>query len=54
MQPSRPTQIATPKKSKFPWLPLVLLLSSVYLFWILPFQWGEQPVKVEFVSEAGR
>jgi hypothetical protein len=35
-------------KGRFPWWPLVLLLASIYLFWVLPYQRGSQPVKVEF------
>jgi hypothetical protein len=33
------------------WLPLVLLIAGAYLFWVLPAQLGDQPVRVEF--EAG-
>lgn len=37
-----------PAKRRFPWLPLILLLGSIYLFWILPYQLGDRPVEVEF------
>ncbi|HRI43361.1 MAG TPA: hypothetical protein PLL78_05615 [Fimbriimonadaceae bacterium] len=36
------------RERRFPWLPLVLLLVSLYLFWVLPHQLGDRPVKVEF------
>ncbi|HXH60151.1 MAG TPA: hypothetical protein VNI20_02205 [Fimbriimonadaceae bacterium] len=35
-------------RKRFPWWPLVLLLLSIYLFWVLPYQRGDRPVKVEF------
>jgi len=35
-------------RRKFPWWPLVLLLASAYLFWVLPYQVGERPVDIEF------
>lgn len=31
------------------WLLLLLLVGSVYFFWILPFQLPDRPVKAEFV-----
>ena len=34
-----------------PWMPLLLLLISIYLFWILPVQWGDAPVRVEFADK---
>lgn len=37
----------TPRK-RFPWLALILLLGSIYLFWIYPYQMGDRPVEVEF------
>lgn len=35
-------------QKRFPWWPLILLIASVYLFWVLPYQRGKQPVRVEF------
>jgi len=32
----------------FPWLALLLLVGAVYFFWVLPYQMGRQPVRVEF------
>lgn len=37
-----------PEVKKFPWLLLILLLGSLYVFWVLPFQLGSRPVRVEF------
>lgn len=36
------------RRKPFPWLVLILLLGSVYAFWILPRQLGDRPVEVEF------
>jgi len=36
------------RQERFPWLVLLALLATVYLFWILPRQLGPQPVKVDF------
>jgi hypothetical protein len=41
------------RKERFPWLLLLLLLGSVYLFWGLPYQLGSRPVQVDFVEAAG-
>ena len=30
------------------WLPLVLLIISLLAFWVLPLQWKDKPVQVEF------
>lgn len=38
----------TTKRTKFPWLPLVLFLGTLFLFWVLPGQLGEKPIQVEF------
>jgi hypothetical protein len=38
------------KPRRFPWLPLVLLVASVYAFWIFPNQRGEYKVDVQFDS----
>ena len=35
-------------RRRFPWWPLVLLLATAYLFWVLPSQQGDRPVDVEF------
>lgn len=32
----------------FPWWPLILLIVSVYLFWVLPYQREDKGVQVEF------
>jgi hypothetical protein len=41
-------QFGKPKK-RFPWLLFLLLLASLYAFWILPYQLGTRKVQVEFV-----
>jgi hypothetical protein len=33
---------------RFPWILLLLLLATLYLFWIYPFQRGRPPVQVTF------
>ena len=45
---SRPAPVRR-KKPPFPWVLLLLLLGSVYLFWILPVQLGPRPIQVDFV-----
>jgi hypothetical protein len=35
-------------KPRFPWLLFLLLLASIYAFWILPIQLGPRKVNVEF------
>jgi hypothetical protein len=40
-----------PSKPRFPWLLFLLLLASVYAFWILPQQLGPRQVHVEFVND---
>ena len=35
-------------RRKFPWWPLVLLVVTAYLFWVLPYQIGDRPIDVEF------
>jgi hypothetical protein len=37
------------RKRKFPWIALVLLLATVYFFWVLPNQLGDRPVNAEFL-----
>ena len=32
----------------FPWLLLLVFLATVYIFWVLPRQLGDHPVKVDF------
>jgi hypothetical protein len=41
---------AKPKR-RFPWVLFLLLLASVYVFWILPLQIGPRPVHVQFVPD---
>jgi hypothetical protein len=48
---ARPTPPAKAKSTGI-WLPLGLLLVSVYLFWVLPYQRGPQKVRVEFSNPA--
>ena len=38
-------------KPKYPWVLLLLLIASVYVFWVLPIQLGTRPVRVEFAGE---
>lgn len=38
-------------KTRFPWVLLVLLLGTAYLFWVLPRQLPDEPVKVEFAGD---
>jgi hypothetical protein len=42
--------LETKKRDKggFPWWPIVLILVSAYLFWVLPSQQGEPEVEVQF------
>lgn len=40
-------------KRRFPWVVFLLLLASVYAFWILPIQLGVRKVEVEFVKAEG-
>lgn len=35
------------------WIALILLLGSLYVFWVLPAQLGRRPVQVEFESVPG-
>jgi len=42
------------RKSNIPWWPIILLLASVYLFWVLPHQLGDRPVDVEFETPEKR
>lgn len=41
-------------KEKYPWLLLLLFLASVYIFWILPYQLGPRPVRVEFAERPSK
>jgi len=34
--------------SRFPWIVFLLLLASIYIFWIYPLQKGRPPVHVTF------
>lgn len=36
------------RRARFPWIPLILLLGTIYLFWVLPRMMPAKPVKVEF------
>lgn len=38
-------------KRRFPWLLFLLLLVTVYAFWVLPAQLGPRKVQVEFVPK---
>lgn len=42
---------ARPRKRSSAWIALVLLLASIYVFWILPYQTGSRPVRVEFSQD---
>jgi hypothetical protein len=35
-------------RRRFPWWPLVLIVVSIYLFWVLPYQQREREVEVKF------
>lgn len=39
---------ARPAKRRFPWLLLLLLLGSVYGFWVHPLRHPAPPVKIEY------
>jgi len=39
------------RKESFPWLLLLGLLGSIYLFWVLPLQIGLSAPKVEFTDK---
>jgi hypothetical protein len=41
-------------KEPFPWWPFLLLLVSIGLFWVLPQQLGNPPVRVEFAQGDGK
>lgn len=36
------------RKAPFPWLLLLLLIATVVLFWVLPYQMGPAPVEVDW------
>jgi hypothetical protein len=38
------------RAKRFPWLLLLALLGSIYVFWVLPRQIGPRRVKAEFES----
>jgi len=33
------------------WIAFILLLASIYVFWVLPYQLGSHPVRVEFSQD---
>jgi hypothetical protein len=37
------------KPEPFPWLPLLILIATIALFWFLPTERHPAPVRVEFV-----
>jgi len=39
------------KRRRLVWVPLLLLLASIYLFWIYPALRKDAPVKVEFAED---
>lgn len=39
------------RKGRFPWLPLLALLGTIYIFWVLPYQLGDRPIEVEFANK---
>ncbi len=39
---------ASPKKKAFPWIVFVLLLATIYIFWIYPLQKSRPSVEVTF------
>jgi hypothetical protein len=41
-------RVIAAKSEPFPWLLFLLLLASIYLFWILPVQIGTPVPRVEF------
>lgn len=46
-------RVKASRKRGFPWLPLILLAASVYVFWILPRQFPARAVQVEFTPPQG-
>lgn len=38
------------RRKRFPWIPLLALLGTIYLFWVLPHQLGDRPIDVEFTN----
>ena len=42
------------KSDPFPWVLWLVLLGSIYLFWVLPHQLPKAPVKVEYDDSAAR
>lgn len=49
-QPSAPKASARQSLWRRLWFPLALLLIGGYVFWVLPMQLGNPPVRVEFES----
>ena len=41
-------RVLAAKSEPFPWLLFLILLASIYLFWVLPFQLGTTIPRVEF------
>lgn len=41
-KPEMARPVSGPKRRRFPWLALVLLLGSAYAFWVLPWQLNGQ------------
>lgn len=42
------------RRKRFPWLLLILLLGSIYGFWIYPARNPAPPVKIEYVPAAAQ
>ncbi|MCW5943463.1 MAG: hypothetical protein KIS66_14620 [Fimbriimonadaceae bacterium] len=40
-----------PRRRVGAWLPILLLLGSIYVFWVLPAQLGERPVRADFGND---
>jgi hypothetical protein len=51
-RPVRSRTVRRPKKRRSTaWIAFILLLASIYVFWVLPYQLGSHPVRVEFTQD---
>ena len=41
-------------REPFPWLPFLLLVATLGLFWVLPHQLGSPAVRVDFAAAKGK
>ena len=41
-------KISSGAQERFPWILFLVFLATIYLFWVLPIQFGSRTVDVEF------